>query len=121
MQMINYDRILDSGINSLPTLETDDIRFVRKYHYRIENQQDDRKVVDPFQRVDPLNIEFETILTMKSTGQVIQNQIPLFPIRKAALENTLLQAGFTNLHFFGSFKGDPMEEESIPLILETTA
>ena len=115
LQIINYDRILDLNIKSLPTLDTDDIRFVRNYHYRGENQQDDRD------RVDPHQIEFETILTVKSTDQVIRNQIPLFPIRKAALENRLLQTGFTNLHFFGNFKGDPFNEEGIPLILDATA
>ena len=115
MQIINYDRILNLNIKSLPTLDADDIRFVRNYHYRNENQQDDRDSVDPHQ------IEFETILTVKSTGQVIRNQIPLFPIRKIALENRLLQAGFTNLHFFGNFKGDPFAEDSIPMVLEVTA
>lgn len=104
IQAINYDRILDQNINSLPTLETDEIRFVRNYHY-----------------VDPHQIEFETILTVKSTGQVIRNQILLFPVRKAALENALLQSGFTNLHFFGNFKGDPFAEENIPLVVEATS
>lgn len=115
MQVINYDRILDLNINSLPTLETDEIRFVRNYHYRDENQQNDGD------RFDPHQIEFETILTVKSTDQVIRNQIPLIPVRKAALENRLLQVGFTNLHFFGNFKGDPFAEESIPMVLEVTA
>jgi len=103
LQLINYDRILDLNITSLPTLETDEIKFVRNYHYL----------------KDPHLIEFETILTLKSTNKSIHNIIRLIPIRKTELESILLNSGFRDIHFYGNFKGDPSGEESIPLVLET--
>ena len=105
IQIINYDRILDLHIPSLPTLETDEIRFVRNYHYL----------------KDLHLIEFETILTLKSTGKQIHNKIHLIPIRKAELESILLDAGFTATHFFGNFKRDPLLAESIPMVITASA
>jgi ubiquinone/menaquinone biosynthesis C-methylase UbiE len=103
IQLINYDRILDLNITSLPTLETDEIRFIRNYHYR----------------KDPHLIEFETILTVKSTNQIMQNSIQLLPIRKSELESLLLKTGFGNIHYYGNFKGESLGAESIPLVIET--
>lgn len=105
LQIINYDRILDHNIDSLPTLDNNHINFVRNYHY-----WKDRHL-----------IEFETILTIKSTNQVILNNIPLFPIRQSEIEKLLFQAGFKTIQFFGDFMGDPLLPESIPMIIETSA
>lgn len=91
------------NITSLPTLETDDIKFIRNYNYLKDQHL----------------IEFETILTLKSTNQIIQNFIRLIPIRKTELESILLNSGFRDIHCYGNFKGDPLGEESIPLVIET--
>jgi glycine/sarcosine N-methyltransferase len=102
MQIINYDRIFRESIRGLPTIENEQIRFVRNYHY-------------------PANeaiIDFETILTVKSSGQEIRNSIKLFPISRKVLEEMLVRAGFTDIEFFGNFKRDALQEESIPLVLE---
>ena len=105
LQIINFDRILDQNIDSLPTLENDHIKFVRNYHYL-----KDRHL-----------IEFKTILTIKSTNQVFLNNIPLFPIRQSEIENVLLEAGFKTIQFFGNFNSDPLLPESIPMVIETSA
>jgi glycine/sarcosine N-methyltransferase len=102
IQIINYDRILDQKINSLPTLETDDIRFIRNYHYNSDKR----------------HIDFETVLTIKATNQVIRNKVPLFPVRKSEIETALLEAGFSKLNFFGNFKGDVLKSDSIPMVIE---
>lgn len=102
LQLINYDRILDLNISSLPTLETDDVKFIRNYYYLNDQHL----------------IEFETILTVKATNQNIRNIIRLLPIRKTELESILVDAGFRNIHFCGSFKGEPLGVKSIPLVIE---
>lgn len=101
IQVINYDRILGQEIKGLPTIENDRIQFVRNYHWDTDGE--------------PVN--FETILTIKSTGQAIRNSIPLYPLRKQKLEGLLINAGFRNIQFYGNFKREPFHPDSIPLVI----
>ena len=104
IQIINYDRILDQRINALPTVETNDIQYIRNYHYN----------------ADMHLIDFETILTIKEKNQIIMNRVPLFPVRKSEIEAALLDAGFSNLNFFGNLKGEPLGSDSIPMVIEAS-
>jgi len=104
IQMINYDRILDQNIDSLPTLDTDDITFIRNYNYLADQER----------------IEFETILTIKKTQQIIRNKVRLLPLRKSEIKTSLRDAGFKHIQFFGNFKGDPLLVQSIPLVFEAS-
>jgi len=104
IQIINYDRILDKKINSLPTLETGDIQFIRNYHYSSDKH----------------HIDFETILTIKATNQIIRNRVPLFPVRKSEIELALSDAGFSKLNFFGNFKEEALRSDSIPMVIEAS-
>lgn len=102
IQIINYDRILDSSIDHLPTIENDSIQFVRKYNY---NQSAHL-------------IQFKTTLKVKETGDVIRNEQDLYPIRKRDLENLVQEVGFKQIAFYANFKFGPMHEDAIPLIME---
>ncbi|MCK5136610.1 MAG: class I SAM-dependent methyltransferase [Bacteroidales bacterium] len=102
LQIINYDRILDLKISSLPTLENNDIRFVRNYQY-LEGMH---------------LIDFETILTVKSTNQVIKSNIRLYPLRKAEIESLIKEAGFRSFQVYSNFNWAPLAAESIPLVIE---
>ncbi len=104
IQIINYDRILDQRINSLPTLENNDIQFIRNYNYNADKHL----------------IDFETILTIKKKNQVIMNSVPLFPVRKSEIEAAFLDAGFSKLNFFGNFKGEALAADSIPMVIEAS-
>lgn len=101
-QIINYDRIIDHQIDGLPTIENDLIKFSRNYYYTKEKNR----------------IDFETILTIKETGQIIENTVKLFPVRKFEIAHLLKKAGFTNVHYFGSFGQNPYKMESIPLVVK---
>ncbi len=102
IQIINYDRIIDQDIRALPTLENDQIKFVRNYRY-VTNKN---------------ILEFETQLTIKASDKVLRNLIQLYPIRRSELGNLLKNAGFGDVTFFGNFKGEALTDESIPLVLE---
>ncbi|MCP4310791.1 MAG: methyltransferase domain-containing protein [Bacteroidetes bacterium] len=104
LQLINYDRILDQEVQALPTIETDNCRFQRDYHY---NQKLHR-------------IVFETSLTIVPTGQSIRNKILLYPLRKEELHSILSSAGFTSISYYGNFKREPLEEGSIPMVVEAS-
>lgn len=99
-QIINYDRILDEGIDFLPNIENENIRFIRNYRF------------DPSSRL----IQFETNLTIKKTGKLIENSVSLFPLRKNSLDKLLKEAGFTSVQYYGNFKKDKWSEKSVPLV-----
>ena len=99
-QIINYDRILDEAIDSLPTIENENIRFARNYNFNSSSGL----------------IHFDTNLTIKKTGAIINNSVALFPIRKKMLEELLQEAGFTTVQYFGNFKKDKWSEKSVPLV-----
>lgn len=101
-QIINYDRIIDEDISGLPTIENDEIKFVRNYKIH-----PDKKALD-----------FETMLTLKKTGKKIENTIQLYPIPKAELLGLLSEAGFTEVFFYKNFKREVISDDSIPVIVE---
>ena len=102
LQIINYDRILDQDIKSLPTIETKHCSFVRNYHYDSKAHL----------------IDFETKLSIKASGESILNKIRLYPLRKTELHSMLLDAGFSSITYYGNFRRDPLENDSIPMVVE---
>lgn len=104
IQIINYDRILNLKLDGLPTIENDDLIFERKYLY-------------PDQ---PTHIRFITRLTLKKTGVIIENEVPLLALRPARLRRILEDRGFSHLEEFGSFKKEPFTPDSQPYILKAT-
>lgn len=101
IQILNYQHIIDDRITSLPQIDNKQIRFEREY--LIEEGND--------------LIHFNTKLTIKSTGQVIANSVKLYAIRQNKLQELLEQAGFGAFEFHGSFKAEPLTNNSLPLIL----
>lgn len=105
IQIINYERIFKENIASLSSIENEHIKFVRNYHYPASMD----------------SLDFETILTIKKSDEVIRNSVKLFPIQKKKLQELLLQAGYGNIHYFGNFKRGSFDNKSIPLIVEANS
>jgi glycine/sarcosine N-methyltransferase len=102
LQILNYDYVLDQGVRKLPLIENDTVRFERFYQY------DDRTNM----------IAFKTKLFVKGTEREIENEILLYPMRKAELEAALRKAGFTDIFFYGDFDKAELREDSLPLVVE---
>lgn len=100
LQIINYDRILDQNIRSLPTIENEDIRFIRNYSYNKEDYE----------------ISFDTELLIKHSGKVIMNSQTLLPIRKKEIWD-LLKKYFKEISFYSNFKADKYSRDAVPLII----
>lgn len=98
-QVLNYEMILRQKPQSLPLIANDVIRFERQYGYS-ENGL----------------IDFETILTIKSTGEQLHNVVSLNPLTKKQLEGMLQKSSFQNLRFFGNFQSDALLETSLPMV-----
>jgi 2-polyprenyl-3-methyl-5-hydroxy-6-metoxy-1,4-benzoquinol methylase len=102
LQIINYDRIIDQDIKTLPTIENDEIKFVRNYRLH-----PDQKILD-----------FETILTIKKTGKTLENTIQLYPVRKHEIIELVKKSGFNEIALYGNFKREPFSDNSIPMVME---
>jgi glycine/sarcosine N-methyltransferase len=101
IQIINYSRIFNLKIDHLPTIENDKIKFVRNYKaYR-----------------NPRNIEFNTVLTIKDTNEIIENKINLFPIFPEELSELMHEIGFSNIQEFSNFSHKEFSPDSIPFIM----
>lgn len=88
VQLVNYDRILEQGIDALPRIETDGATFVRRYRWRDGE------------------MHFVTTLEAKETGERFDNDIVLNPIRRDELAAALAAASFGGVRWFGSYAGD---------------
>lgn len=104
IQILNYQHILENRVKSLPLIDNNDISFERQYEFG-----DNSELID-----------FNTKLTVKSTGQEIKNSTKLYAIRKDKLQEILEKAGFTSIEFFGGFNREPLTENSLPLVLSCT-
>lgn len=98
VQIIHYDRILNQNIQKLSTIENEHIKFTRKYVLQ-KNK-----------------VDFHTSLQIHSTGENIQNVIPLLAIRKEELKKYLEEAGFKDIFFYGDLLGKTIGENDVPLL-----
>lgn len=89
-QVVNYDRILDLGLDGLPTIENEHVRFVRRYVGRPDGR-----------------LDFVTTLDVQASGRHIENSVPLLPVRRAELARILGDAGFGAVEFHASQARDP--------------
>lgn len=102
LQIINYNRILDHQVDCLPTIENETIKFERLYHYQEKTHR----------------ISFDTRLTIKATGEMLENSVDLYPLVQNELKELLENNGFETVHLFGNFKKEVLTDNSIPLVIE---
>ena len=98
-QILNYDYILDEGIQSLPLIDNERVTFKRSY--KMDN---------------PDEIRFITELTVKDGEGVYDNDIPLYPLRRNTLEGMLMDNGFYDISFYKDYQGNAAEGDHLPLI-----
>ncbi|MDD4646250.1 MAG: hypothetical protein PHY99_09725, partial [Bacteroidales bacterium] len=79
----------------------DNFTFERLYHYP-EN---------------PTHVLFHSRLTLKATGVVVENEVPLLAIRPARLKQILMNSGFSGIEEFGGFKKEVFTTDSQPYIV----
>lgn len=102
IQIINYNRIIDQGIDHLPTInnEQKQLSFTRNYHFVQNNDK----------------IAFNTELTVDN--QSISNTIYLLPILSSELKNILINEGYQNIKLYGDFSfSDYYKDSSYALVL----
>jgi glycine/sarcosine N-methyltransferase len=100
MQILNYDYIFAEQVSKLPTIETENIQFIRNYK---------------FEENSPL-IRFQTELILKKKEKSILNETLLFGLKSAELIELLKEAGFTEIELFSNFKQEPFGGKHLPLV-----
>lgn len=101
IQILNYQHIIENQVKTLPLIDNEHIRFERNYGFGDESGL----------------IDFNTKLTVKATGQEINNSTKLYAIRQNKLQELLEEAGFSAIEFFGSFNCEPLTATSLPLVV----
>ncbi len=101
IQTVNYNRILKYNVKELPTIvnKEKDLTFIRKYSTRKDGL-----------------INFDTVLKVKE-GSEVESRVVLRPLVKKDLEDFLRRNHFKNVKFFGSFDGDPWNENTMATII----
>lgn len=106
VQIINYDRILNENITSLPTINRDreGVKFVRNYR--------------PTTEKDIISFDTELIVSNNNGEETYKNSVPLLALRSEEILKLAESAGFTNYQLFGGFDGSEFSEDSYALILK---
>jgi len=96
IQTINYDRIISKDISSLPTIinESVGLRFERHYKYDLDMNK----------------VFFKTILSVDD--KIIQNEIPLTPVKYDEILQMLRSAGFTKINVYGGYNNSVYDKEN---------
>lgn len=100
-QILNYDYILNEPVTELPIIETDSIRFVRKYN---------------FEKNNPL-ISFQTELFLKKENEIITNETKLLALKSDELKDILGKVGFSMIEIYSNFKQEPFGGKHLPLVI----
>jgi 2-polyprenyl-3-methyl-5-hydroxy-6-metoxy-1,4-benzoquinol methylase len=99
LQIINYDRVLDSFVDHLPTIKANDFELIRNYEYTQGK------------------ILFNTIL--KTPEGIFENAVPLVPIRQYELFQMMTEIGFKEVRSYGTFASGPFDiEHSMMLVMK---
>jgi glycine/sarcosine N-methyltransferase len=101
LQILNYDYILSEQVSKLPTIETENIRFIRNYRFEENN---------------PI-IQFQTELILNKENKTISNETQLFAIKSYELIEFLQNMEFKSIELFSSFKQEPFVGKHFPLVI----
>lgn len=107
IQIINYDRITEQNIHSLPVIENKQkkLKFIRNYFF--EDISD--KVIFKAKLIVETNNE---------ENEVYENSIELIALRDEELNYMVKNAGFRNIHIFGGFDMKPYDMDSFLTVLK---
>ncbi|WP_321344206.1 methyltransferase domain-containing protein [uncultured Draconibacterium sp.] len=101
IQLLNYDYICSEPVEALPVIDTENIRFVRRYNFA-----DDSELVG-----------FQTDLEIKAINRIVSNETPLLALKSEALKRLLEKAGFRNIQFYANFKQDGFGGKHLPMVV----
>lgn len=103
LQILNYDLIFQEKPAELPLIETGNILFKRAYRYEAGTRE----------------IMFDTFLTIKRSGEIIENSTELLGIGSGDLTMLMDVAGLKEIVMYGGFDGRPFGGSHLPLVISS--
>ncbi len=106
IQIINYDRIIDNDIKSLPTIDrsSEGVKFIRNYNMGKEKAA--------------LDFQTELIIISDEQERSYTNSVPLLALRSTELVEMLKKAGFSKVELYGGFNEAEFDKNSYALIVK---
>lgn len=101
LQILNYDYILSEPVTELPLIDTENIRFTRKYRFPESGSL----------------ISFQTELLIKAESKSIENETSLLALQSHQLTELLKNAGFSEIELFSNFRQEPFGGKHLPLVV----
>lgn len=101
LQILNYDYIIGEQVSELPLIETENIKFVRKYKFP----------------EDSSSILFQTDLEIKVESKTVSNETSLLAIKSGELVQLLESVSFKNIQLYANFKQKAFDGKHIPLVV----
>lgn len=101
LQILNYDYILEDRVETLPLIETENLRFVRKYKFEEGSK----------------HVQFQTELEIIADHTRVSNITPLLALKSSELIELLEDEGFQNIKLYSNFKQEKFGGTHIPLVL----
>ncbi len=106
VQIINYNRIVNKDIKSLPAIYDKEkgVQFIRNYRFDHTKEK----------------IHFETKLIINKDGldKIYENSVPLLPIKSDELLTMLRKVGFSTIYLHGEFAEVEFNEDSYVVVLK---
>lgn len=108
VQIINYDRILEKNIISLPTIDKREsgVKFIRNYKYS--------------QSKNVIYFNTELVINNDNNAKIYTNSVPLLPIKSEEISNLIKIVGFNSINLYGNFDKEAYTKDSYALIIEAT-
>lgn len=101
LQILNYDYIVGEQVSELPIIDTDNIKFIRKYKFSEGSK----------------SIRFQTDLEIKAEQKTVSNDTALLALKSDELVQLLETAGFSTIQFYANFKQAAFGGKHIPLVV----
>jgi glycine/sarcosine N-methyltransferase len=101
IQILNYDYIFQEKVESLPEIENETVKFERNYRFISGSRE----------------IRFITRLTIKTSGEVIENETILSGIGINDLMKLMDLSGLSGIRIYADFQKTPFGGKHLPLVL----
>jgi 2-polyprenyl-3-methyl-5-hydroxy-6-metoxy-1,4-benzoquinol methylase len=101
-QIVNFDKVLLTQKMNFPTIETENIKFLRSYKFDNKNK----------------SILFSSTYIIKKSDEKITNSVTLYPLKSNEVKELLFKCGFSKVCFFGDFKEIPFTLDSPAIIFK---
>jgi 2-polyprenyl-3-methyl-5-hydroxy-6-metoxy-1,4-benzoquinol methylase len=106
IQIINYDRIIDNNVKSLPTIDrsNEGVKFIRNYTTNKDK--------------GTLNFETELIINNNGQEKVYTNSVPLLALRSEEIIEILEAVNFSKFELYGSFNEADFDINAYALVIK---